>query len=214
METTTADGRRARGDASRRVILGHAADLASVEGLDGLSFGRLSEVSGHSKSSIATLFRGKEALQLATVATAAEVFRLRVVEPARVRPHGAGRVAALLQGVLDYSRERVFIGGCFFSAISADVDSKPGPVRDEVRRWQALWRGYVEAQLRHAASSGELTAGADPERLAFELLAYFTEANARSLLSGEDRAYDLAGAAMRDRLLAAGADPAALDALS
>ncbi|MBO3662173.1 TetR/AcrR family transcriptional regulator [Microbacterium stercoris] len=214
MSIPTVDGRRLRGDASRRSILAHATDLASVEGLDGVSFGRLAEVSGHSKSSIATLFRGKEALQLATVEAAAEVFRLHVVEPARALPRGAPRVAALLRATVEYSRARVFTGGCFFSAISADVDSKPGPVRDEVRRWQASWRGYVEAQLRHARDLGELAPDVDPEGLAFELLAYFTEANARSLLTGEEQPYDLACRAMRGRLLAAGAPSAALDELT
>ena len=213
METQIVDGRRLRGDASRRAILAHAADLASVEGLDGLSFGHLSEVSGHSKSSIATLFGGKEALQLATVATAAEVFRERVVEPARQLPHGARRVALLLRGTLEYSRSRVFAGGCFFSAVSADVDSKPGPVRDEVRRGLTEWQGYVEAQVRRARDVGELAADTDPEVLAFELLAFFTEANARSLLTGEERPYDLARGALRGRLLAAGAAADALEPL-
>ena len=52
------------------------------------------------------------------------------------------------------------------------------------------------------------------ERLAFELIALDNEANSRSLLTGDDEAYDLAAAAMRDRLLALGADPAELDALT
>ena len=205
--TTVTDGRRARGDASRRAILGTAADLASVEGLDGVTIGTLADRSGHGKSSIATLFGSKEALQLATVGTAAEVFRTRIVEPARELPRGVHRVATLLRGVLDYSRNRVFTGGCFFAAVSADLDSKPGAAADAVREWMRIWHAYVESQLRHARDAGELAPTADPERLAFELLALTDAANTRSLLGEGDRPYRLAADAIRERLLASGADP-------
>ena len=158
MTTVTEDRRRARGDASRRAVLVHATDIASVEGLDGVTIGRLAEASGHSKSSIATLFGGKEALQLAAVNAAAEVFREHVVDPAREEPRGVRRLATLLRNALDYSRERVFSGGCFFAATAADVDSKPGPVRDAVHGWLRDWYGYLEAQLRHAVDGGRARA--------------------------------------------------------
>ncbi|AYF98042.1 TetR/AcrR family transcriptional regulator [Protaetiibacter intestinalis] len=211
--TIATDGRRARGDASRRAILARAADLASVEGLDGVTIGRLAEASGHGKSSIATLFGSKEALQLATVAAAAEVFQARVVDPARELPRGVARIARLLRGQLDYSRERVFPGGCFFAATAADLDSKPGPVGDAVRDWMRTWHGYLESQLRFAIEAGELAAGTDAESLAFELFALTDAANARSLLTGDDRPYALAASAVRARLRAAGASDAALRAL-
>lgn len=215
MTTAITDGRRARGDVSRRAILARATDIASVEGLDGLSLGRLAEASGHSKSSIATLFGSKESLQLATVAAAAETFREHVVEPTRALPRGVARVAMLMRSALDYSRARVFTGGCFFAATGADVDSKPGPVRDAVREWLRTWHGYVEAQLRHAADLGELPDDpAELERLAFELTALFDEANARSLLTGDERPYEIAAEVMRERLRAAGADPGALQSLT
>src|SRR5690606_8092603 len=113
------DGRRARGDASRRLVLGHAADIASVDGLDGLTIGRLAEASVRRKSSVAALFGGKEGLRMATVADAAEVFTADGVAPARDEPRGARRVAALLQAALAYSGERVFSGGCCFMASAA-----------------------------------------------------------------------------------------------
>ncbi|MFJ6532970.1 TetR/AcrR family transcriptional regulator [Microbacterium sp. NPDC091662] len=207
-ESAVLDGRRARGDASRRIVLQSATDLASVEGLDGLTIGRLAEASGSSKSSIATLFQSKEGLQLATVAAAREIFTARIVEPARAHPRGVHRLAALLRNSLTYSKERVFTGGCFFAATAADVDSKSGPVSDAVRAALVDWYGYVEAQLRHAVHAGEVDA--DPEVLAFELVALNEEANSRSLLLDDARPYALAAAAMRARLRAAGADEAAV----
>lgn len=207
-ESVVLDGRRARGDASRRIVLQSATDLASVEGLDGLTIGRLAEASGSSKSSIATLFQSKEGLQLATVAAAREIFTARIVEPARAQPRGVRRLAALLRNSLTYSKDRVFTGGCFFAATAADVDSKSGPVSDAVRAALVDWYGYVEAQLRHAADAGEIEA--DAEVLAFELVALNEEANSRSLLLDDARPYALAAAAMRARLRAAGADESAV----
>ena len=212
VETTVQDGRRARGDASRRIVLHSATDLASVEGLDGLSIGRLAEASGSSKSSIATLFRSKEGLQLATVAAAREIFTARIVEPARTQPRGVRRVVALLRNSLAYSRDRVFTGGCFFAATAADVDSKSGPVSDAVRAALVDWYGYIEVQLRHAVDAGEIDA--DPEVLAFELVALNEGANSRSLLLDDARPYALAATAMRARLRAAGADPHTLALLA
>lgn len=211
---TELDGRRARGDASRRSVLTHATDLVSVEGLDGLSIGRLAEVSGHSKSSIAGLFQNKAGLQLATVEAGRAVFMAVVVEPAREHPRGLPRLVALLDRQIEYSRTRVFTGGCFFAAVSADVDSKPGPVRDAVRAAMSDWYGYVEAQVRYAAEAGEVGLDADGiELLAFELPALYEQANARSLLYGGDRPYAVAARGMRDRLLGAGADAGALTIL-
>lgn len=207
----TLDGRRARGDASRRIVLESATDLASVEGLDGLTIGRLAEASGSSKSSIATLFQSKEGLQLATVAAAREIFTARIVEPAREHPRGVRRLAALLRNSLTYSKDRVFTGGCFFAATAADVDSKSGPVSDAVRAALVDWYGYVEAQLRHAVDAGEIDA--DAQVLAFELVALNEEANSRSLLMDDERPYALAAAAMRARLRASGAPEDAVDLL-
>lgn len=203
------DGRRARGDASRRVVLESATDLASIDGLDGLTIGRLSEASGYSKSSIATLFQSKEGLQLATVAAAREIFVAQIIEPARSEPRGVRRLAALMRNGLIYSRDRVFSGGCFFAATAADVDSKPGPVSDAVRAGLSDWYSYVGMQIRYAVDAGELEVE-DIEVLAFELIALDDQANSRSLLMRDERPYSLAAAAMRARLRAAGADEEAV----
>ena len=121
------DGRRVRGDASRRIVLTSAADLASVEGLDGLSIGRLATAANVSKSGVATLFGTKERLQLATVEAAAQRFREAVMLPARVEPRGIRRIALLLDLWIAYSRDRVFPGGC--SSRRPRPTSTPSPAR-------------------------------------------------------------------------------------
>ncbi|WP_223690874.1 TetR/AcrR family transcriptional regulator [Leifsonia poae] len=207
------DGRRRRGDASRTVVLTRAADLASVEGLDQLSLGRIAEAAAVSKSGIATLFGNKERLQLATVATARERFLATVVEPARTHARGLDRVVALLANWIAYSRDRVFPGGCFFAGASTDFDSKPGPVRDALSRALDDWHDYLAHSLKQAAERGELAAGTDGAQLAFEFTALLDAANGRSVMTGSDAPYDRAIAGLVFRLRASGAPVDALAAL-
>ncbi|KQM81952.1 TetR/AcrR family transcriptional regulator [Agromyces sp. Leaf222] len=207
---TMIDGRRARGDASRRIVLAHAADLASMEGLDGLSIGRLAAEAEVSKSGIATLFGSKEQLQLATVAAAAERFTATVIVPARVQPRGIRRLTALLDRVVAYSEDRVFPGGCFFSASAADFHSKPGPVRDALADQLESWLGYLAASARFAVEQGELPGLDDPDQLAFELQGTFEWMNLMAVIREADSAvhYGRARTAYRGRLIAYGGDPA------
>jgi len=200
------DGRRLRGDASRRVVLQRAADLASIEGLDGLSIGRLAAAADVSKSGVATLFGSKERLQLATIDAASQRFRESVLEPARVEPRGMRRIVALLDAWIAYSRDRVFPGGCFFAAALVDFDAKPGPVRDAIAAAYRSWNDYLRVAIGYAIEQGELDAGTDAALLAFEFTALLDAANAQSVMRGSAEPYALARRAVAQRLVAAGAD--------
>lgn len=201
------DGRRARGDESRRVILAHAIDAASVDGLEGLTIGRLADAAGHSKSGVATLFGSKEQLQLATVAAARDVFVERVVAPGRAESgRGLGRVCALISSWLAYSAGRVFRGGCFFAATSVEFDSRPGPVHDAVMAASTAWEDYLTASIEHAMAAAELPDLDDARQLTFEIVSFLEAANTRSLLHGSAEPYDRAATALRARLLSLGAD--------
>ncbi|MEU4841295.1 TetR/AcrR family transcriptional regulator [Nocardia testacea] len=133
------DRRRERGTRSRRIVTRHAVDIASLDGLDGLSFGRLADELELSKAGIQTLFRTKEALQLATVATAGEVFAAAVIAPAGAVPEGAPRLRALIDRWIDYAARPLFPGGCFWGANRPVFDSRPGPIRDALLRQHRGW---------------------------------------------------------------------------
>lgn len=202
------DGRRVRGDESRRVVLAHAIDAASVDGLEGLTIGRLADASGHSKSGIATLFGSKEQLQLATIAAAREVFVDRVIAPARARSErGLDRLVALISAWLEYSDERVFRGGCFFAATSVEYDAKPGPVRDAVVAASTAWEDYLTISIEYAMAAGELPRLEEARQLTFEIVSFLEAANTRSLLHASTEPYDRAAVALRSRLLDLGGNP-------
>lgn len=190
------------------MILAHAIDTASVDGLEGLTIGRLADAAGHSKSGVATLFGSKEQLQLATVAAARDVFIDRVVAPARARSErGLSRLCALISSWLEYSDDRVFRGGCFFAATSVEYDARPGPVRDAVVAASSEWEDYVTISIEYAMAAGELPGLDDARQLTFEIVSFLEAANTRSLLYASVEPYDRAATALRARLLGLGGDP-------
>jgi AcrR family transcriptional regulator len=199
------DGRIRRGDETRRVVLRRAVDLASVEGLDGVTIGRLAQELSISKSGLFAHFGSKEELQLATIRAARAIFARAVVEPAMGRQAGMVRLRALLEGWLDYSSGREFPGGCFFSRATHEYAARPCSVRDALRDVDAEWLGLLAATVDQARELGEMRADVDSRQLAYELDAYLDSANMRSLLDGDLAVYDIARAAVDARLTAVGA---------
>ena len=184
------DGRLLRGAQSRRAIARHAVDVASLDGLDGLSFGRLAADLGVSKGGIQTLFGTKENLQVAVAEAACEAFEEAVTRPARAQPPGAARLRVLADRWIAYAGEPLFPGGCFWAANLPVFDSQPGPVRDTLSRQQRAWRALLAAELRHAAGTGEIAAS-DADLAAFQIDAVLTATNT-ALRLGDDSAVDTA----------------------
>ena len=199
MSTQTARRRRSDGERSRRTILLTAARLATVEGLDGLTIGRLAAETGMSKSGLFAHFGSKEELQLATIGAAEEIFAEDVLRPA-LEAEGLERVRALSERFLSHVGRNVFPGGCFFASAAAELDTRPGPVRERVVAVQRQWMDLFEGAIRTAQERRELDPSVDPAQLTFELNALLGEANGLYLLSGDPGAFDMARRGIADRL--------------
>jgi AcrR family transcriptional regulator len=198
------DGRRARGARTRAQILETAANLASVDGLDGLSIGRLATELGMSKSGLFAHFGSKEELQLATIAAAREIFTREVVAPARAAERGLPRLQALIDAKLRYERGEVFDGGCFFETVRAEFDSRgPGPVRDAIHTDLDEWNALMLRAIRSAIATGDLAPDTDAEQLLYEIEALSTSAMLRHQMTGDASLFARAETAIRARLDAA-----------
>ncbi len=183
-----------RGAGTRATILERALDLASVEGLEGLTIGRLAADLEMSKSGVFAHFGSKQELQLATIGAAAERFRAAVIEPSLGAADGAPRLRAIADAYLSHLEGGGYQGGCFWAATSAEYDDRPGPVRDAIAAALDGWLGELERQARIAGSP-------DPARFAFETYAVVMGANSRYRLSGDRKVFDYARDAV-SRLLA------------
>ena len=189
-EAPTTDGRRARGDATRRRVAREASMIATISGLDSITVGLLAERTGVSKSGILTVFGSREAIQVAAVAEARRIYQEVVLAPIWGEPAGGPRLRALLRSWVDYLHAGVFPGGCFIAATSVEYGHRTGPVADAVRRLKREWLDLLEAELAAAGS-------ASPEDDAFRIDAYLNAGNTQDQLSGTD---DWAGTERATRL--------------
>jgi AcrR family transcriptional regulator len=196
MPSPTSHGAR-----TRQAILATAADAASVDGLDGLSVGRLAAEMSMSKSGLFAHFGSKQDLQLATIEEARQRYAREVIAPALAARAGISRLHSLCESFLSYLERSVFPGGCFFASAMAEFDARgPGPVRDRIAECQAQWMDTLERSVRDAQAAGELHASSDPQQLAFELEAALLSANWYYHLYHDPAYLKRARRAVRDRL--------------
>ncbi len=181
------DRRRERGDRTRRAILEAAARLASTEGLEGLSIGRLAEHLEISKSGLYAHFRSKEELQLATIAMAAEMYERDLIKPALQAPPGRDRLLRFADLFLDYVRDGPFPGGCFFIASTMDPARQRDRVRDALAAIQGELFGFFEACIGEARELRQLPSAIDPAQLAFAIDGALIGADLNYLLFGDAR---------------------------
>jgi AcrR family transcriptional regulator len=194
---------RSDGERSREAILDHAARLATVEGLEGLSIGGLADAVGMSKSGLFAHFGSKEELQLATVDLASSLFAQQVTAPALEAPTAFERLRSLVARYLRYLRAETFPGGCFFASTLAEMDTHPGPVRDHLVAFLGDWLGQIETAIRDAQAEGAIEAGQDAGQLAFEIEAALLLANAQYIVVRTQEPIRRARRAIRRRLDAA-----------
>ena len=192
--------RRSDGERSRNAILGEAARLATVEGIGGLSIGRLADAVGMSKSGLFAHFGSKEELQLATVESASSLFAARVLEPASSAPSGFERLRRLVDGYLRWVEVDTFPGGCFFASVLAEVDMHPGAVRDRLVGFLNDWLAALETAIRDAQAEGAIEQAEDAGQLAFEVEAALLLANAQFVVTRTPEPIERAHRAIERRL--------------
>lgn len=162
---------------TRASVLDAAIRRASVDGLEGLTIGRLADEVAMSKSGLHGLFGSKEELQVATFERAVAAFRREVWEPVADRDAGLPRLLALVDRWLAYHRRRALPGGCFVTTATIEFDARPGPLRDAVARARRQMHAVLEADVRTAVDAGDLPGETNPADVAFALYALASAAS-------------------------------------
>ncbi|MBK3528587.1 TetR family transcriptional regulator C-terminal domain-containing protein [Streptomyces globisporus] len=190
----------AEAQATRGRILSRAAEIASEEGLDGITIGRLAETLEMSKSGVHKHFGTKESLQISTLDKAFVDFWHRVVEPALGEPPGLRRLRAVCSNSVDYLEEPLLPGGCLMTAALTEYDGRPGRVRDAVAEVWSRWREQLRTDLAAAVENAELPDGFDVEQALFEIIAAGLALNAAMQLQHDRSAADRARLAIERAL--------------
>lgn len=185
MNVSSIRTRRSDGERTHAAILEVAVRLASVEGIGGLTIGRLAQEVGVSKSGLYAHFGSKRGLQLEVIQAARDIFEREVIGPALAAPEGRFRLEALCEAYLSYVERRVFPGGCFFAGMLAEFDAQSGVLHEEVATDQREWLALVQSMARESQTLGELRSDVDVAQLTFELTAALEHANYYSVLFGE-----------------------------
>ncbi len=157
-----------KGEDTRTAILDEAVQVASRVGFDGLSIGGLAEQTEMSKSGLFAHFRSKEQLQLQTLERARNRFVDVVVRPALASERGVVRVRALFDGWLRWAAEALE-GGCIFVAAAAELDDRPGPLRDALVRNERDWLEMIATVAGSAVAEGDFRPDLDLDQFAFEV---------------------------------------------
>ena len=165
--------RRSNAEAAetRNAIIERTVQTASIEGLEGVTIGRLADDLGMSKAGVIGHFGSKTDLQRAALKRAQAIFTEEVWHPAADDPAGMPRLLAVCDAWISHIANSPFPGGCFMCTVSTEWDARDGDLHDDVKAGWERWR----AQLRHDAATareqGALPAETEPDQVAFELLA-------------------------------------------
>ncbi len=159
-----------KSDSTRAVIIEHALEVASHEGLESLTIGSLADSLRMSKSGVFARVGSRETLQLAVLANYRKRFEAQVMYPAQSSAPGLPRLRRLFA----MSLGQVASGqsaGCFYISCAAEYDDRPGSVRHELASSVAAWRDAFDDSAQHAVSAGQLSTDTCPRQLVFELYA-------------------------------------------
>lgn len=174
-----------KGARTKTAILDRATGLASQVGLTGLTIGALADDLNLSKSGLFAHFRSKEALQIEVLNHAAERFREIVVRPALQEPRGAPRMRALFEGWLAWEHEAGLPGGCVFVAANAELDDRPGPVRDRLVELQRDWVNTIAVSFAKGVDTSLFRPDVDPAQFAQDLYGIMLSYHLHTRLLGD-----------------------------
>lgn len=187
-EVPKSKSRRPQGEKTHQAIVSAAARLASIEGINGLTIGRLANELQVSKSGLYAHFDSKLDLQLETVQEAIRVFVEEVMSRTSEAPPGVSKVRAFAEAYLSYVERRVFPGGCFFAGLVPEVDAQTGPLHDALVQMIQMWGVFMEQNIAEGQRLGEIDAKGEPAQMSFEIVAALELGNYYFMLF-DDRSY-------------------------
>ena len=162
---------QSKGALTKAMIVDRALQIASHQGLEGLTVGHLAEALAMIKSGVFAHFGSREELQLAVVREYYRRFESRVFEPALREPKGLPRLQKMINLWMQTSIQELS-AGCIFISGAVEFDDRAGPVRDELVHSVQIWRAALRRAIEQAIEVGDLKKACKPEVMLFQIYSY------------------------------------------
>jgi AcrR family transcriptional regulator len=157
-----------KGELTRAAILDVALELASRNGLEGLTIGLLADKMNMSKSGVFAHFGSREDLQMEVLKLYHHRFEQEVFYPSVKEPRGLPRLEAMFaRWVKRVSVE--IASGCIYISGAVEYDDRPGPIREELVSMVRAWQGALLRAVQQAADAGDLEPDTDAAQLVYEM---------------------------------------------
>ncbi|GGY23155.1 TetR/AcrR family transcriptional regulator [Pseudoduganella sp. SL102] len=157
-----------KGEMTRAAILDVALDLASRDGLEGLTIGLLADRMNMSKSGVFAHFGSREDLQLEVLKLYHRRFEQEVFYPSIKEARGLPR----LRMMFAHWVKRVSVeiaSGCIYISGAVEYDDRPGPIREALVTMVGAWQGALLRATQQAIECGHLKADTDAQQLVYEM---------------------------------------------
>lgn len=157
-----------KGEQTRAAILDVALELASRNGLEGLTIGLLADRMNMSKSGVFAHFGSREDLQMEVLKLYHHRFEQEVFFPSVKEPRGLPRLESMFaRWVKRVSVE--IASGCIYISGAVEYDDRPGPIREALVAMVRAWQGALLRAVQQSVDVGALQAGTDPQQLVYEM---------------------------------------------
>jgi AcrR family transcriptional regulator len=157
-----------KGEMTRAAILDVALELASRDGLEGLTIGVLADRMNMSKSGVFAHFGSREDLQMEVIRLYHQRFEHEVFYPSIKEPRGLPRLMAMF----DRWIKRVSVeiaSGCIYISGAVEYDDRPGPIREQLVSMVQAWQSALLRSVQQAIDCGDLKADTDAQQLVYEM---------------------------------------------
>lgn len=153
---------------TRAAILDVALELASRDGLEGLTIGLLADRMNMSKSGVFAHFGSREDLQLEVLKLYHHRFEQEVFYPSVQEPRGLPRLTSMFtRWITQVSVE--ITSGCIYISGAVEYDDRPGPIRDELVAMVRAWQGAMLRCVKQTIEVGDLKPDTDAGQLVYEM---------------------------------------------
>ena len=157
-----------KGEQTRAAILDVALELASRDGLEGLTIGLLAEKMKMSKSGVFAHFGSREDLQIEVVRLYHNRFEQDVFYPSIKEPRGLPRLEGMFARWIKQVTVEIALG-CIYISGAVEYDDRPGAIRDHLVAMVQAWRDALERCIKQAMEAGHLRPDIEVSQMVYEM---------------------------------------------